>query len=146
MDKYLCCVHCSFFVLIIFLSLFTLDITNDFYFFLAQVLITILLYLIVFNCLIKIDEYYTNTNNDNPIIVNNGRLEIGIEQNPLEYSKVTNINEINHNYNDICPICIEDIEAIDSYKLNICNNHIFHKDCLEIYVNNNFTICPLCNV
>ena len=72
---------------------------------------------------------------------------LNINEHPrINIIKVENIQQISDNYNDICPICIDNIEIIESYKLDICNQHIYHKECIELYINSNFTICPLCNV
>lgn len=85
------------------------------------------------------DEFLNDT--QQTVIINN------INTQPqLIAIKVNNISELNHNFNDICPICIEDIDPIESYKLNVCNTHIFHEECINLYVNSNFSICPLCNV
>ena len=74
---------------------------------------------------------------------NNQRINenLNINDHPIiNIIKVDNIQQISNNYNDICPICIDNIEIIDSYKLDICNQHIYHKECIELYINNNFTV------
>ena len=60
--------------------------------------------------------------------------------------KVNNISDLNNNYDDTCCICLEYIDPIDSYKLNICNFHLYHEECIKLYINNNFKKCPICNV
>ena len=42
-----------------------------------------------------------------------------------------------------CSICLEEFKNQDILKKLNCN-HIFHKDCLEPWINNNNLNCPLC--
>ena len=50
---------------------------------------------------------------------------------------------IYENMNDICPICIEDFGKETIVKLDC--NHVYHKDCLEMWIiNNNNDECPYC--
>ena len=50
---------------------------------------------------------------------------------------------IHENINDICPICIENFEKETIVRLDC--NHVYHKDCLEMWIiNNNNDECPYC--
>ena len=42
-----------------------------------------------------------------------------------------------------CSICLEEFKNEDILKKLNCT-HIFHKDCLGIWINNNNKTCPLC--
>jgi hypothetical protein len=59
-----------------------------------------------------------------------------------------NINEliplVENNERDICCVCIQPFEVKDVIKLLPCNNkHIFHKVCIEKWLNSN-KACPTC--
>ena len=60
--------------------------------------------------------------------------------------KVNNIDELNLNYSKECCICLENIDPIDSFKLSNCNFHIYHKKCINKYIDCKFTKCPICNI
>ena len=83
-----------------------------------------------------------------PTITSNS-LDVNIQPHPepdIIILKVNNISDLNNNYDDTCCICLEYIDPIDSYKLNICNFHLYHEECIKLYINNNFKKCPICNV
>ena len=92
-------------------------------------------------CIFQYCKHFFPQTQQNPV-----EMDIQPDDDNIIIQKVLNISETELNFNDICPICLDNIDPIDSYKLNICNCHIYHKICIEIYLNNNFTICPLCNV
>ena len=60
--------------------------------------------------------------------------------------KVNNLSEINNNFNENCCICLEYIDPIDSFKLNECDYHLYHEECIKLYIKNNFKKCPICNI
>ena len=60
--------------------------------------------------------------------------------------KVNNLSEINNNYNENCCICLECIDPIDSFRLNDCDYHLYHEECINLYIKNNFKKCPICNI
>lgn len=43
----------------------------------------------------------------------------------------------------ICAICLNEFKENDRVKMFSCEQHIFHKDCILKWLNNN-DICPLC--
>ncbi|XVE58185.1 hypothetical protein DITRI_Ditri04bG0150100 [Diplodiscus trichospermus] len=46
--------------------------------------------------------------------------------------------------NTICGVCLESMEKSDEIR-ELCNcSHVFHKDCLDIWVNEGQVTCPLC--
>ena len=45
--------------------------------------------------------------------------------------------------NDSCVICLESLNNSEELVTLNCE-HIFHKDCLEPWLNNNNRNCPLC--
>jgi hypothetical protein len=48
-----------------------------------------------------------------------------------------------NNQNSICSICLEKIELTKESKKTSCN-HIYHKDCIYEWINNDKNTCPLC--
>jgi len=160
MNFVLKCINSAFLGFLVFSNIIFFELVSDYYFISLFLLFSICLYVFFYLFLEKIDECDQNEmdmreqrirdlarqtrvrrrqhdDNDNENPINLEPILIAI--------KVQNITEINDNYNDICPICIENIDPIESYKLNICNTHIFHEDCINLYVNNDYIICPLCN-
>ncbi len=136
-------INFSFIIYIVFSTIIVLQFTDDYYYISLYILFELLSYILFYiTCIDEGDEYYNNTQ-QRVIITNNTDDNIQPQLIPI---KVNNITELNDNFNDICPICIENIDPIDSFKLNVCNIHIFHEECINMYVNSNFAICPLCNV
>lgn len=163
MNFVLKCINSAFLGFLVFSNIIFFELVADYYFISLFLLFSISLYLFFYLFLEKIDECdqdEINAREQRVIDIsrqtrvrrrqqnNNGNgNENPINLEPILIAiKVQNITEINDNYNDICPICIENIDPIDSYKLNICNTHIFHEECINLYVNNDYIICPLCNV
>ena len=68
---------------------------------------------------------------------------------PLNRNINININSINTLVvcdelpDNICSICLDEFKEDDILKKLNCE-HIFHKDCLEPWLNNNNRNCPLC--
>lgn len=74
-------------------------------------------------------------------------INVNIQPEPeITIIKVNNIAELNTNFDTTCCICLEYIDPIDSYKLNFCDYHLYHEECIKLYINNNFKKCPICNV
>lgn len=74
-------------------------------------------------------------------------INVNIQPEPdIIIIKVKNISELNDNFDNTCCICLEYIDPIDSYKLNDCDYHLYHQECIKLYINNNFKKCPICNV
>ena len=67
-------------------------------------------------------------------------------QSDVVILKVQNISELNNNFSDNCCICLDYIEPLESYKLNDCNYHLYHEECIKLYTMNNFKKCPICNI
>ena len=83
---------------------------------------------------------------DDDDIRNNDTINIDIVVNNIHAVKVNNIDNLNPNFSTECCICLELIDPIDSFKLSNCDFHIFHEDCINSYLENNFTRCPVCNI
>ena len=86
-------------------------------------------------------EEIENIEDDTP---NNSTIEI--LTNNLYAVKVNNINNLNPNFSSECCICLELIDPIDSFKLSNCDFHIYHENCINLYLENNFRRCPVCNI
>ena len=151
MNEYICYLRIFLFIALLFCLGLVLIFFNSWH-----LLFTLV---VIFFCVILI--YLDYTDYDEPEIVQIELNSVSYNENNLEESqhtiptitynteeilKVENINDIDKNHNDICPICLDEIEPIVSYKLNFCKFHIFHKECLISYKNKNYNICPLCNV
>ena len=91
------------------------------------------------------DNIQIEINEDNIQIEINESYDINTE-NKGQPIKVLNIDDLNSNFNNTCPICLDIIEPIDAYKLAICDFHIYHKNCIDIYINNDYIKCPVCNI
>ena len=91
-----------------------------------------------------------NLNNNITDNANNLNQDINIHNNQnIDFSiiiKIDSINDLNQNFNNNCPLCLDLVVLKDSYKLSNCNYHIFHNECLIKYVKNNFEKCPICNI
>ena len=74
-------------------------------------------------------------------------ININIQPEPeIIMIKVKNISDLNTNFDNTCCICLEYIDPIDSYKLNICDYHLYHEECIKLYIMNDFKKCPICNI
>lgn len=63
-----------------------------------------------------------------------------IEQCNCSYKYLENSENINKE--EKCSICLENLDDINIKKTNC--NHLFHKQCIYEWINNNKTTCPLC--
>lgn len=103
-------------------------------------------------------HYYCYTDNILPSVNNNVSNDISNLSNNVSNNisnqnitiepetimiKVNNISELNHNFNDNCCICLEYIDPIDSYKLDDCDYHLYHKECIKLYIQNKYKISYL---
>lgn len=140
---YLDFIKCTIFVLIILillLSFVILMIDNSS----SHIIFIIIIYAVTalccklnYNCVISIDQNEErNEERETPVI----------HQNPIQSLKVTNIDELHENYSRECCICLENIDPIESFKLSNCQYHIFHEECIKMYIKNKFTRCPVCNI
>ncbi len=57
-------------------------------------------------------------------------------------NSLVDYNENNENNEKQCSICLDKIGSITSKKT--CCNHLYHKDCIYEWINNNKNTCPLC--
>ena len=91
--------------------------------------------------------YYYSTPNREIILPPVNSININIQPEPdIIMIKVKNISDLNSNFDNICCICLEYIDPIDSYKLNICDYHLYHEQCIKLYIMNDFKKCPICNI
>ena len=66
-------------------------------------------------------------------------------------NKISKLPEFKYKYSNkhmkridkICAICLNEFKENDRVKMFSCEQHIFHKDCILKWLNNN-DICPLC--
>ena len=149
-EQTICCWKFSSFIISLTIIGILLIIIDDQSTLVISITCTICLFLFCTSCYnnendTSINEAVLDINDNNQGILPNITLNEVREDDDNILIKVTNINDIESNYNDCCPICLENIEPIESYKLSTCNIHIFHKNCLIEYKRNNFSICPLCN-
>ena len=81
--------------------------------------------------------------------IRNGRNQHNNIRTPLNRNRNIDINSINTLVicdelpDNICSVCLEEFKEDDILKKLNCE-HIFHKDCLEPWLNNNNRNCPLC--
>tara|TARA_Y100000768_G_C23990329_1_gene692057 strand:+ start:7744 stop:8085 length:342 start_codon:yes stop_codon:yes gene_type:complete len=81
----------------------------------------------------------TSSSNRNSI----NRVDIESDEEYTEIIKnVVEIDDVNDEYDNICVICMEELECI-KYKLEDNCNHVFHKDCIDKWLEVK-NICPLC--
>ena len=151
MNEYSCYLKIFLFIIFLFCVGLILILFNPWHLiftFIVILLCVVLICLDYADC----DEPETVQIELNSVLSNENNLEESqhtiptITYNTAEILKVENINDIDKNHNDICPICLDEIDPINSYKLYFCKFHIFHKECLISYKNKNYNICPLCNV
>lgn len=106
--------------------------------------------LIILYCCVNILDNIDDFNNNLNLERNNNIERINIDVVPSiikpDKVKVNNIKDLHENFSNECCICLENIEPIDSFKLSNCNYHIYHNECLETYLEQNFTKCPICNI
>ena len=102
--------------------------------------------LIILYCCVNILENIDDNNPNLERINNIERINIEVETPIIIPEKVNNIKDLHENFSNECCICLDNIEPIDSFKLSNCNFHIYHKECLETYLEQNFRKCPICNI
>ena len=87
-------------------------------------------------CYYKLENYIRNQRQNNI-------------RRPLNRNRNVDINSINTLVvcdelpDNICSVCLDEFKEDDILKKLNCE-HIFHKDCLEPWLNNNNRNCPLC--
>ena len=86
------------------------------------------------------------------IIHSNGGIEIYTEsigtsscvsQSRIDELETGLYKDVDNPTNDICSICICDMEGGDTYRKLPCG-HVFHKDCIDPYLVDNSSKCPNC--
>ena len=133
--------------ILILLFFFSQNLYLILFFFLA-----IIVFLFLYCCIdilenqVNLDNNLYNNNLDNNNLDNIRTINIEVLPTILRAEKVNNIKDLHENFSNECSICLELIEPIDSYKLSNCNYHIYHKECIESYLEQNFTKCPICNI
>ena len=61
---------------------------------------------------------------------------------PIEIFDQNNLQQID--YDNLFPICYDQIQENNSYKLEECN-HKFHTDCIIKWLRTDHSNCPMCN-
>ena len=89
-------------------------------------------------CYYKLENYIRNQRQNNIITPLNRNRNINININSINTLVVC--DELPDN---VCSICLDEFKEDDILKKLNCE-HIFHKDCLEPWLNNNNRNCPLC--
>jgi len=93
-----------------------------------------------------IKQFFWPNNNDdeNELLINNEKelkKKIYLLKNDL---KPIEFNNVNMNYSENCPICLEDFQLNSKIVLTPCN-HIFHYKCFkEFFLRKNGNLCALC--
>ena len=78
----------------------------------------------------------------------NQNTDLNIRNNTLNQNLIETINQSEENYDIIfhkdeeCSICLEEFTT-DKKIIKLNCNHIFHTDCIKLWIENNNT-CPLC--
>ena len=85
-------------------------------------------------CYYRIENYIVNRINERNQRINNRR--------PLNINSINTLVVCEELPDNTCSVCLEEFKEDDIIKKLNCN-HIFHKDCLEPWLNNNRN-CPLC--
>jgi hypothetical protein len=69
------------------------------------------------------------------------------DKNPLSNTISIIKSDLPENYNDICPICLDEISKDNKVCLiSDCKYHYYHIECIHKYIEQGFTNCPMCNV
>ena len=92
-----------------------------------------------------IKQFFWPNNNDNDeMLINNEKelkKKIYLLKNDL---KPIDFNNVNMNYSENCPICLEDFQLNSKIVKTPCN-HIFHYKCFkEFFMRKNGNLCALC--
>ena len=110
----------------------------------GHIILVIIIYaVVVICCKISFGDICTQ---NVPILDYTPSSESNQNLNPLIALKVNNIDELDPNYSKECCICLENIDPLESFKLSNCKYHLFHEQCIQTYIDNNFTKCPICNI
>ena len=149
LDSLIICLNYIFFTIFI-ISVFTaIYITINSHLLVIYIIGVCIFYGFIYCCITTCIKGFFGTRNfineDNIQIEINESYDINTE-NKGQPIKVLNIDDLNSNFNNTCPICLDIIEPIDAYKLAICDFHIYHKNCIDIYINNDYIKCPVCNI
>ena len=91
-------------------------------------------------CYYKLENYIRIQRQNNIITPLNRNINRNINININSINTLVVCDELPDN---ICSICLDDFKEDDILKKLNCE-HIFHKDCLEPWLNNNNRNCPLC--
>ena len=90
-------------------------------------------------CYYKLENYIRNQRNQRQ---NNIRRPLNRNGN-IDINSINTLVVCNELPDNICSVCLEEFKEDDILKKLNCE-HIFHKDCLEPWLNNNNRNCPLC--
>ena len=91
-------------------------------------------------CYYKLENYIRIQRQNNIITPLNRNINRNINININSINTLVVCDELPDN---ICSICLDEFKEDDILKKLNCE-HIFHKDCLEPWLNNNNRNCPLC--
>jgi hypothetical protein len=91
-------------------------------------------------CYYKLENYITNQRNRH----NNIRRPLNRNRNRnVDINSINTLVVCDELPDNVCSVCLDEFKEEDVLKKLNCN-HIFHKDCLEPWLNNNNRNCPLC--
>ena len=115
------------------------------------ILILLCLCLYITHCFCEIVENENDLDNHIESIYNDDSdsdhdSESEHNQTPQIIIKINNLKDLNTNFSHECCICLDKIDPILAFKLPSCNYHIYHEDCLNLYLQNKFYKCPVCNI
>ena len=88
-------------------------------------------------CYYKLDNYIRNQHNNIRTPLNRNR------NRNIDINSINTLVICNELPDNVCSICLDEFKEDDILKKLNCE-HIFHKDCLEPWLNNNNRNCPLC--
>ena len=95
-------------------------------------------------CYYKLENYIRNGRQSQSNV--RRPLNRNINRNRNENIDINSINTLvvcDELPDNVCSVCLEEFKEDDILKKLNCE-HIFHKDCLEPWLNNNNRNCPLC--
>ena len=67
----------------------------------------------------------------------------GLPKFKIDKKYLSNLEKLGEEYTKKCVICMENYKENDEVETLPCF-HIFHKDCIEEWFNNNNNNCPIC--
>ena len=92
-------------------------------------------------CYYKLENYIRNQRNQRQ---NNIRRPLNRNRNGnVDINSINTLVVCDELPDNICSVCLDEFKEDDILKKLNCE-HIFHKDCLEPWLNNNNRNCPLC--